>query len=74
MDKKEENKVVEIQTKGLRKIQWQRETESVRCHERNTLYTEIEIERGDEAWDTKKETKEEAESNHWKKSMAHQHW
>ena len=34
------------------------------------MYTEIEIERGDVAWDTEKETKKEAESNHWKKSMA----
>ena len=70
----EENKAVEIQTKGLRKLRWQRETEFVRSHERNTMYTEIEIERGNEAWDTKKETKEEAESNHRKKSMAYQHW
>jgi len=38
------------------------------------MYTEIEIERGDEAWDTEKETKKEAESDHREKSMAHQHW
>ena len=34
------------------------------------MYMEIEIERGNEAWDTEKETKKEAESNHQKKSMA----
>ena len=34
------------------------------------MYTEIEIERGNEAWDMEKETKKEAESNHQKKSMA----
>ena len=43
MDKKEENKVVKIQTKGLRKIQPQREIEFVRRQERNMMYTEIEI-------------------------------
>ena len=43
MDKKEENKVVKIQMKGLRKIQPQRETEFVRRQERNMMYTEIEI-------------------------------